>query len=273
MNSQPSLVWFFVTIVALASAVAFSSCAGPTNAAEPDTLDAPTACPDPRSFANGVAVIGIGGDNHMEVAKGDPTDEDEYRVLFIAFHDDGEEVKEVYRAFKWHIADPSFIGYFMLDTSGDRSFAGMRVQEDVFDRVGALEEPSGSFRVCVHNDCPDAAVSARCGITVCEPEVCTDDIIVIGVVSLEGSWRFSGIQTVYPEGTISFRQHGRILETAIREVRPVIQRKTMAFYLGGDRYEGEISETRRHLRGSVIRTNDRGADYYVGEWFADLLEE
>lgn len=254
------------------------SCApetGKKDAGAPETfsLNSELACPDPFQFATGVAGLHIGLEREITVAKNDPTDEDAYRVLFVAFHDDGEDVTEVDTPFEWEIANPDFIGSFMLDTSGRRSYASLRVQEDIFDLVHPTsEEPSSTFRVCVRNQCPDASTVGRCGSMVCEPRVCTESIRVTGVVSLEGSWRFRGIARLISEVTITFRQSGRTLYTAIDEVRPVVQGSSVVFYLGDDRYEGEIHPSRTHLEGTVIRTNDLGADEPVGQWVADKID-
>lgn len=230
-------------------------------------------CPDEKRFATGVAAIGLVSSSEVPVAKSDPTDEDAYRVFFMAFHDDGEDVTEVDAPFKWEVADPDFIGYWMLDTSGRRSNASLRVQEDIFDLVHpTTEEPSSTFRVCVQNSCPDAATVAACGLIACEPRVCTEPIQVTGVVCLEGRWSFHGLAGATADGTITFRQSGRTLFTAIDEVRPVVRGKIIVFYLGDDRYEGEIHPNRMHLEGIVIRTNDLGADEPVGQWTADKID-
>lgn len=230
-------------------------------------------CPDPRRFATGVAALGVGVDRELPVAKSDPTDEDAYRVSFVAFHDDGESVEEVDTPFQWEIVDPELIGFLMLDTSGRRSYASLRVQEDIFDLSEPVDaEPSSTFRVCMRNECPDAATAAACDAVACEPRVCTDPIRVVGIVSLEGRWHIQGITSGFVEGTLTFRQSGRTLYTYVDEIRPVVQGKAVVFYLGDDRYEGEIHPSRTYIEGTVIRTNDLGADEPIGQWTADKID-
>lgn len=267
MQGRTSMVWFFLPIVVIGLVFAFVACREET----PAVADSGALfCPDPREFASGVAAFGARESLLVEVAKGDPTDEEAYRLWFAAFHDDGEDVVELDRAFTWEIADPDFIGYFMLDTSGRRSYAALRVQEDIFDR-GGDEEPSSTFRVCAANNCPEPETASACGL-VCEPRVCTDPITVVAVANLEGRWEIQGIAEGFVQGTLSLRQEGRALRTWLDELRAVVRGRELEFTMGDYRYLGEIHPERSQIEGFAYRM-DGAREVLVGPWSAVRILE
>lgn len=264
MRERASLVWFFLPLAVIAAVFAIASCGGePDPESSADVILMP-ACPDPRHIATGVAIYNLPSDRRIAIAKADTTDEDAYRVSAIAFRDADGEVEEVEKSFEWEISDPNFLGYRMWDTSGRRAYASLRVQEDIFERGGDAE-PEATLRICVQNDC--------CGAAGCSSRVCTDPVTVIGVPSLEGRWFISGLATGFTEGTLTLRQSGRELRSFLDEFRPVIRGRHVVFYLGNDRYEGEIHPTLTHISGIVIRTNDLGDDERLGQWTADKVTE
>lgn len=253
------------------SVLAASCAADPSPAVVADAGDdvlraasSPPSCSDPRQrIATGVAFLGMPVDRRLAVAKGDPTDEDAYRVTAVAFHDDGEDVTEVDKTFRWEMTPPDFVGYLMFDTSGRRSWVSLRVQEDIFDRGGDAE-PSGTFRVCVKNDC--------CPSEECSPTVCSAPVTVQSVVSLEGRWQITGFGPPLDGAAVAVRQAGRTLYTILDEFRPVIRGSTVTFYIGDDRYEGAIHPERNHVEGTVVHTNDQGDDVRSSQWAADKVD-
>lgn len=259
-------LWVFGCCVVSLSCVADPSRDEVTDAGDDifRAVVSPDRCGDPRHrVATGVALLGMPVDRRLAVAKNDPTDEDDYRVTAVAFHDDGEDVTEVDKTFQWEMIPPDFISYVIFDTNGRRSWVSLRVREDIFDRNDDTE-PSGTFRVCVQNTC--------CPPEACESEICSAPVTVESVVSLEGRWQIAGLGPPLDGATVTVRQNGRTLLTILDEFRPVIRGSTVIFYIGDDRYEGTIHPERNRVEGTVVRTNDQGDDVLFGQWAAQKID-
>lgn len=164
------------------------------------------------------------------------------------------------RTVDWHVSDETTVELVPFDDEDPPTHearALVRMRKDIFD-LGGETEPEATVTVCVTNDCEGTS-----GEVECLPEICSNTVIVKGVINAEGAWELEGATFPFPVQLYA-SQTGRELEAISSYYHPKIHGRQINFSAGSTSYVGHFTDRTRVIGEAFVSPSGDN----LGTWTA-----